>query len=359
MALLVGQFFMPSHTFEGTTGLRALVGTWDAGIFLAIADDGYPLGPDQDPFRAAFFPGWPLAERTLGWPLSALTDPEAARLIAGVVLTTVCSLGAAFLVHRIAYEQFGRKAAGWAVVMLMAWPSAAFLTALYSESLYLVAAMAAWWLATQRRWVLAGLVCGAASFIRITGVFLCIALVVMYVTTIARGRERVRWADLGGVLLGGWGIVAYFAYLFGQTGDVLAWSHAQVDGWGRASVAPWSALASTLTMMTSTELDNADWRWQMAADLLIVAVCFALAVVMLRRRYWPELTLTLLTLGTVLTSTSYISVTRYTLSIFPLMVLSGSLLARLPPRGAVVIVGLSTAWMSAVMGLFALGFWAG
>lgn len=357
VALTVGHLATPDDTFAGTTGLRALLGTWDAGIFLAIADGGYPL--DDDPFRAAFFPGWPVAERAASWPLSLLVDQEAALVGAGVLLTTGLSLVAALLLHRIAHAQFGREAASWAVVLLMAWPSAAFLTTLYSESLYLVAAMGAWLLATQRRWTTAGLLCGVASFTRVTGVFLCVALVVMYLTTVARGRQRFRWVDVGGVLLGGWGVVVYFAYLFATTGDLLAWSHSQAAGWDRRTVAPWSSLQATWALMTSTELDNADWRWQMLADIVIVLVVAALAVVMAIRRYWPELTLTVLTLGTVITSTSYISVTRYTLSVFPLMILGGSLLSRLRRRRAVVIAGVSTVWMSGVMGAFALGYWAG
>jgi hypothetical protein len=357
VTLTVGRLVTPDDTFAGTSGVRALVGIWDAGIFLAIADGGYPL--DDDPFRAAFFPGWPLAERIASLPLSMVVDQEAAFVAGGVLLTSGLSLVAALLLHRIAYAQFGRAAASWAVVLLMAWPSAAFLTTLYSESLYLVAAMGAWLLATQRRWAAAGLLCGVASFTRVTGVFLCIALVVMYLTTAARGRERFRWADVGGVLLGGWGVVAYFAYLFASTGDLMAWSHSQAAGWDRRTVAPWSSLQATWALMTSTELDNADWRWQMLADIVIVVVVVALAVVMAMRRYWPELTLTVLTLGTVITSTSYISVTRYTLSIFPLMVLGGSLLARLRPRPAAVVAGVSTVWMSGVMAMFALGYWAG
>jgi hypothetical protein len=41
------------------------------------------------------------------------------------------------------------------------------------------------------------------------------------------------------------------------------------------------------------------------------------------------------------------------------MVVAGSLLARLRPSAAMVIAAFSTAWMSVVMGLFALGYWAG
>jgi hypothetical protein len=359
VAVLVVHVVTPSTTFAGTSGLQALVGTWDAGIFLAIAGEGYAIDPDQDPFRAAYFPGWPLAERALAWPLSLVAGRDNGLIAAALVLTTVLSLGASLLLHRIAYEQFGPTAARWALVLFLAWPSAAFLTTLYSESLYLVAAMGAWLLAARERWVLAGLLCGVASFTRVTGVFLGVALAVMYVQTVLRDRERFRWGGLTALLLGGWGVVAYFLWLFIRTGDPLAWSHTQSAGWGRETVAPWSSFSTTWALMTNTELDNADWRWQMVADITIVVMVVALAVVMAQRRYWPELTLTVLTLGSVITSTSYISVTRYTLSIFPLMVLAGSLLARSTVRTKTVIAAVSTVWMTTVMGTFALGYWAG
>ena len=354
VALSVGHVFTPSSAFAAS-GVRALVCTWDASIFLTIADDGYLL--DQTPFLAAFFPGFPLAARTLAGPLSLVVGDQEALLTSAVLLTSTCSLGAALLIHRIAYEKLGRLTAGWTVVLLMAWPSAAFFTALYSEGLYMVAAMGAWLLATRGRWILSGLLCGVASFTRVTGVFLCAALLVMYVTTVLRGRERFRRGNLAGAMLGGWGVAAFFVFLFLRTGDPMEWFHIQDEVWGRHTVTPWSAFQSSWTQMFSTA--PTDYRWQTAADMAIVLIWATLAAIMAFRRYWPELTLTALTLYSVITSTTYLSMTRFTLTVFPLMVVGGSLVARLSPRTALIIVAGSMAWMGTVMGTFALGYWAG
>ena len=341
---------------SSSPGILGLVDKWDAALFLRIAREGYGL--ESHPTDSAFFPGFPFAERLLAVPLSRIVEPLDAPLFSGFLLTTISSFVAALLIHRIAWGRFGQRTATWAVVLLMVWPSAAFLTVPYSEALYLVAAMGAWLLGTENRWGLAGTLCGVASFIRINGVFLCLALVVMYFTEVAKHRRPFRPFSFATILLGLGGTAAYFVFLYGQTGDVLAWSHAQNAGWSRETVTPWTSVSNSWNLMIDPG-NGYDHKLQIAADMVVVVLSIAIAAVMVMRRYWAELTLTVLTFASLLSSTYYLSVSRSTLTVFPLIIVAASVIA--PWRrwaGAVAIV-VSGAWMTWIMGAFPLQYWAG
>lgn len=334
-----------------------LVDKWDGGFFLVIAADGYRLDESQ-PLRAAFFPGFPALIRAVAAPFSVVVDHVTAIYIAAILVTSLASLAAAFLIYAIARLEFDRVVASWAVVLLLAWPSSAFLTTLYSEGLFLVAAMGAWLLASRHRWLLAGLVCAAASFVRVNGVFLCAALVVMYLVEVSRRRTPFRFSALAALLLGLGGVAVYFAYLYLRTGDLQLWFHVQSAGWGRQTVGPWTSLVNTWNLFRGSERGPDD-KWQFASDAILLLMCLAMAAVMVRRRAWASLTLTLLTLASLVTSTYYLSVSRTTLTLFPVMIVAASLLVRWRAWARGLVVGASLVWMCCDMGAFALQWWAG
>lgn len=158
--------------------------------------------------------------------------------------------------------------------------------------------------------------------------------------------------------LGFAGAAVYQVYLWRLTGDPFAWSHAQTKGWGRETVKPWTALMNTFRHYSLPTTDNF-MRIQLTADLVAV-VAGALAMIwMAVRRYWAELTPTALTFAVLTTSTVYWSITRNTLTVFPLFVLGGGILARRKAWTSVVLLGLGIVWMLLMTVFVALYEWAG
>lgn len=339
----------------GLTGVLSLPFTFDSGYFAEIAGNGY-FGERTSSTWRAFFPGYPLAMRATS--LALTFDVSWGRLVvAGALISAVCSLVATVMVFRLAQDLAGIRAGVCAALLLMVWPAATFLSAAYSESLYLAFALGAWWNALRGRWWVAGLLCAGASLTRINGVFLAVALLVLLLVRVARRQETFRVHKVVAVGVGALGAVAYLGYLWVRTGDPLAWQHAQTEGWGRTTVAPWTSLVNTVEAIGS--VSDPFQRSQFIIDVAAVGLCLLAAGYMIYRRYWAELTLTLITVLVLASNASYLSIMRNTLTIFPLFVIGGAILARRREWVTSMVLTLSGVWMVATTALFTLTQWVG
>lgn len=357
VAAVTEYFLQPDHgrLSQGLVGWLKLPFTFDSAYFAEIANNGY-FGERTAQEWQAFFPGYALAMR--GTSLLFTADVSWGRLmVAGAFVSAVCSLIATVVVFRLA-ESYGALRAGTcAALLLMLWPTATFLTAAYSESLYLALATSAWWNALKGRWWVAGLLCAGASLTRINGVFLAVALLVLLVVRVARRQEKFRFHKVIAVALGMSGAAAYLIYLWVMTGDPRAWQAAQLKGWGRSMVWPWTSLTNTVEAMKG--IDDLTPQAQWGIDIGAVTLCLLAAAYMVYRRYWPELTLTLITVGVLASGFNYMSIMRNTLTIFPLFVLGGGILARRREWFTAMVLTLSGVWMIGTTALYTLTKWAG
>jgi Mannosyltransferase (PIG-V) len=222
---------------------------WDAVWFLGIADTGYP---SADSPRTAFFPLYPLLIRGVG---ELGGGSRGALLIAAYLVSLGALLGALVLLYRLTALELGRRAAGPAVLLLCLFPASLFLGAPYSESLFLLCSLGAFYAARTGRWAWAGAAAGAASATRSAGLLLLLPLALIYLygpradrpgeqrAVAARGwlaglrpvhppRRDAAWLALAPL-----GLAAYAAWLGAAHGDPLAFAGAQ-DFWGREFAGP-------------------------------------------------------------------------------------------------------------------------
>ncbi|MEW9555682.1 mannosyltransferase family protein [Nonomuraea sp. NPDC050783] len=277
---------------------------WDAGLFITIAQYGYDGEPGRPPDAGlpAFFPGLPVALRAAYF---VVRDWETAGLLISLVAGAVAVVALARLAEL-------EGADGWmAVAALLAFPMAVFLAAGYSEALFLAFAVPAWLAARQERWPEAVLLAAGASCVRITGLFLAVALVVEF----AVRRQPVRRA--GWLLVPFLPLVAYSAYHYARSGDWLAWKHAQEAGWGREFVWPWEAWRRTWGSAMGGDDFAVAFRMEIAGAVVAVAVLVWLLVL----RRWSELVYTGAQAAALMTSAYYLSIPRSLLLWFPLWVL--------------------------------------
>jgi hypothetical protein len=225
--------------------IRALPARWDSQWYAGIALHGYEWQYRFDRQQnLAFFPAYPAAIRAVGYLVGAFRSgvpPE--RQIAlltwcGVAIALVAFFWAAWLLSRLAREAFGETRGSSAVLLLAAYPFALFFSAAYTESLYLLAALATWQ-SFRRRAVGATIGWGVlAGLVRPNGFFLTIplSLIAMGVRdagaplSSAPRRASFKWLCLSAAPVAG--MLLYTAYLYRLTGIWFAWSRLQV-AWGR------------------------------------------------------------------------------------------------------------------------------
>ncbi len=238
-----------THPLGGVgDALLAPLARWDAVWYLRIADSGYGQG---DPLSPAFFPLYPLLVRGVG---ELGGGSRGALLVASYLVALACFLGALYLLFRLVALELGSRLAAPTLVLLCAFPGSLFFGAPYSESLFLLVSVAAFYAARTGRWAWAGMAAAAASGTRSAGILLLVPLAILYLygprgdrpggaSTREGGRlgalrpvHAIR-TDAGWLMLAPAGLIAYAVYLGLSHGDPLAFSSVQ-ESWAREFAGP-------------------------------------------------------------------------------------------------------------------------
>lgn len=288
--------------------LNRLAG-WDSWHFTRIAEGGY-LPPGLPCCDQAFFPGYPLLIRAV-MPLVA-----GSALAAGLAVTALSGAVAAVALRRLALLRTGdEQVARRAVLYLAIAPTGIFLTAVYTEAMFLALSVAAWLAASRRRWWWAGLLAAGAATVRVNGLLLAAALAVLYAEQLRRDRSWRPRKDVLALLAPVLATGAYLGYLAARTGSTGAWQEAQAQGWARRTAWPWQGLSAGWGALWK---DAPGFlilsRW---ADLVAVLAGFALAVALLRLRRLAEGVYVGLNVASLVCSTLIVSAPRYALLWFP------------------------------------------
>jgi hypothetical protein len=224
---------------------------WDAGWYMTIATDGYKYRPDQPDLQQniVFFPAFPLLVRFAG---RLFGSTPAAYVWGGVGVSFAAFLGALIYLYAFARDRLPDDEARFTLWLLAAYPFALFFGALYTESLYLLGAVATFYHFTRREYWRAaawGLVVGLT---RPNGCFVSVALAVLAVSpwlprAVAGGPAdaRDRGRPIRPMLFAaapGIGMLIYSAYIWRLTGNPLAWAAGHV-AWGRT----YNGLSSLVT----------------------------------------------------------------------------------------------------------------
>jgi Mannosyltransferase (PIG-V) len=296
---------------------------WDAQHFLEIAEFGY-TDERSDPHATAFFPLWPLLIR--GLSATGLSPAFAA-----MALSTAASVVAVAYLYRLAEEELGRGAGSTgpqeqggpgrrASLYLLFFPSAVFLVAPYSESLFLAGAIPAFYYARHQRWLVSGACAAVAMGARAAGAFLLVGLLLEFVRQRDFSGATLRRGLAAGVvaLLP---LLAFAAYLWQVKGDPLYFFTDQGLGWGRELSGPLEALRATwgATRVDAGEgaLTNFVIGWRV--EIVAVALGMLSVVWALVKREWGYAGFMGVLLASLMTSSIYLSVPRMLLSMFPIV----------------------------------------
>jgi hypothetical protein len=239
---------------------------WDSVFFVRIAEHGY------DRTSAAFAPLYPGLVAVVGHAFFGHY------VLAGVVVSLACTLGALVLLYRVAEQRLGADGARRTLLYLALFPTALFLQAVYSESLFLLLALGAFALAERGRFGAAGVTTGLAILARLAGVALLPAIALLA----WRSRDRTR--ALAGLSLAIPVAASYPLVLWNQIGDPWAFAHAQ-DEWHRhvSRAGPFGGVWAALVHWTPSGAGIDHAVAVNAEDLAFLLLFVALSVVVWRR----------------------------------------------------------------------------
>jgi len=266
-----------------------------------IAQSGYP-GEGIYEANVAYFPGTSILMRIGGvLGLSPALAGFAFSLFAGLfTAAAIAALAGRFGAH-----------ATWAVLALALAPVSIFLSAPWSEGPFMALSLWAWVAAVRKRWLWAGLFAAGATLIRVNGLFLMAALLVLLVTS-DRRQLRKGWP----LLLPAVVVAGHFAYLQRITGSWTAWRDSMSDNFGRSFVDPVTSFMNTYNLVFDFVPGTISSRF--VVEILTAVVLISFTVLLLWWRYWAEATYVGLTTFSLITADFYQALPRSLLVLFPI-----------------------------------------
>ncbi len=322
--------------------LTQILAQWDAGYYVTVAQHGYPAhatAASAQTGHLAFYAFGPL------YPLLVRTAHEIlgfGYVTSGEVVSTLGLVVGLAALWKLVDLEVGRRAADGACVLLLAWPSAFFLVAVYPESVTLAAATLAFLAARRRHYVTAGVLAAAATMGKYYLVLLAVPLAMEVWSaphqreTWRAGRElawlsarrvtAARLAAVAGPTLVV--VVAWVGYQAAHVGDGLAFVHAQAQ-WHRHLSWPWTSIGHAVSDLVHWRLLDTSTASVVELFDLVTVVLIAVGAVVAFVRIRPSYGVLLALVWCVFTfQTILLSESREVLVLFPFFAALGVWVAR-------------------------------
>jgi hypothetical protein len=363
--LAIGVIGMALMT-DGVDGSRVLEvwNRWDAPHYLDIVvfgyravDDGSLVGPNgyrsvypgDLPLYIVFYPLFP-------WVTTAVNTVINEPVVSAFVVSGAASLFVAPLMHRLVARDEEPGVALRSAWFLLLFPTAYFLHIGYTESLFIALVLGSFLAGRSRHWWIAGLLGGLAALTRINGLILLPALAAEAATQwLEQPREerrlRAEWLAIG---LVGVGFAGYLALNQLVYDDPFTFLRVQREHWFKEAAPPWEAIEGAINWFRSDDPDIVLMNGGM--ELLFTGIGLV-GVVVSAFRLRPSYFAWMAGNWILFTSTSFLlSMPRYTLTLFPLMILMALVTRRTWLLVAVSAVSLAGFVYFAAR--FATGEWA-
>lgn len=317
---------------------------WDAPHYIHIAENWYASVGEPGLF-IVFFPLYPILIRLTTFNHHYVN-------LSALIVSNVASIAAAILLFKLVRLDFKRDVAVRSVLYLSIFPTAYFLSAIYTESLFLALTIGCFYFGIRGKWPIAGSLGFLASLTRITGLALFPALAFEYLSQRGWRLRNVKANSLWLALIpAGFGI--YLLINHQVYGDLLAFMVVQREHWFQRLAPPWEGLLGAWK--------DSMWRDPIGAFMIgYNQIAFALlglfATVWGYSRLRTSYPVYMYLVWLMSTSTSFlISVPRYVMAMFPMFILFG-----LIDRGWLKLV-IATVFM-VLLGMFtvmfSIGWWA-
>ncbi len=279
---------------------------WDSGWYKRIAERGYYIEGQQS--DVAFFPLFPYLSRYLGYVVGN-------HFLAGFLISNFSTLFAIFFMYLIALSMTDAGRAKRSIILILLFPASFFLSAYYTEGLFLLTITGSTYFFFKRNYLLSGIFGMAAMLTRSTGLILFVAFSLYLLYEILQKRERFSISMLYLLLIPS-GLLIFMLMLRVQVGDPFAFSKFQA-GWGRHFLFP--------IFTPFVELYRVNWSFprddvnmQKFLEAITSILFLIIAIMMIVKKYNPVLWMILL-LGILmpLSTGKVMSMMRFASVLFP------------------------------------------
>jgi hypothetical protein len=319
--------------------------SFDSGWYYQIARYGYrfvPGGPSagiDKPGKIAYFPIYPLLMRYAG----RMFGRSPGDLYLGGLLVSWLAFAAALVaLFCLARLDLSRERAQRAALLAAIFPFGFFFGFVYTESLFLLLTLVAFYGFRTRRWMAGGVAGGLATATRVNGILMLVALAWIALKNVGDSRRDRVHAVLGLALVPT-GITAYSAYVYYLSGRPFEWARS-ISRWGyHPGGAPWLPLAHLVHQLVTHPYRFLTTEPIALYDTLygVTALLFAAAIPFVWRRFGAGYGLfMLLNLYLPLSSGAFEGLGRYCSVLFPMFIWLASIRSRFVYTSLVVLFAL-------------------
>ncbi|MFA6296065.1 MAG: mannosyltransferase family protein [Patescibacteria group bacterium] len=289
---------------------------WDSGFYLEIAKSGYFFDQAKNLYNTAFFPLYPLLIKIFSYVFQS-------QVISGIIISTLATFGVCYFLYKLAkIELQDNNSALKSVFYFLIFPTAIFLASIYTESLFIFLAVACLYFARTRRFAIASSFGFFVATCRPIGIILFLVLILEYIEQRKFSFKEIK-LDILWTLLVPAGLASYMLFLWIKFKNAFLFMQAQTawdrkigfDFWGI-----WIDLKNHVHDIFQPSQNFAfslrnDFEFFFFITFLILSI-----VVFFRLRKSYGLYCFLALLIPFLTG-SLISMTRFTLVLFPVFIL--------------------------------------
>lgn len=324
---------------------------WDTVHYLEIARTGY-VGYGEKTYLIAFFPLYPFLVKIF----TVLTSGN--YLISALLVSNLAYVAAVIYLYKLARLDYPPDIALRTVVYFSVFPTAYFLHAGYTESLFISLTLASFYYARKERWYLSGLTGMLSAATRIAGVVLPVALLIEYMNQKKFSVKNINKNEIIKVLiclsLISSGFALYLAINFITFGDPLQFLGIQQENWHKSLSSPLTGFTIALNTLLNAEMYN-------SLMVGLSELVFGVGTIILA--FWSFFQLRIsysvytIIMCLIITSTSFwLSIPRYSLTIFPIFIAMA--LFGKNSKAKYVISAFSLILFFLYLSLFVQGKWA-
>lgn len=359
----------------------------DGQHYKQIVERGYEYHVGRQSV-VAFFPAYPLLARALAW-LTGLNSVWAMLVVSNLSLLAAFALMEIYLqghsasdglVHSDLAENANPRqsldAGTFALLAMGVFPTAVFFRMAYSESMFLCVCILCM-LGIRRGWPLPAiaLLVGLATAVRPVGVALVLPMA-WHVARRSDSKASIVRRLAYSIPLGCWGLIAYMAFQYARFGEPFAFSLTQQNWRIRPDTGLFNKLWSLVSWEPIWSVYNTQaagyWRHFDGAASALFSLQFANpiyfvgAICLVAVGAWKkwlnsyEILLSVGLLAIPYATRAYemgmVSQGRYAAVVFPVYIVLGQLLGRLPAAVAIALLILSGGLMVLYAALFAMDY---